>query len=124
MQETAVPSSRPVRGESALGGGVEVQAWGPHDGGSRMESTNDTPGTGASPRSGVSSLGSGQVCVRAAGGAHDTTDLAGNLADPAADDQRSSTSLMVPARQRRSADELRRRQAKTRVRQNARRTRK
>ena len=78
---------------------------------------------GASPRSGVSSLGSGQVRVRAAGGADDATEFAGTLEDPDADDQRSSTSLMVPARQRRSADELRRRQAKTRVRQNARRKR-
>ena len=88
-----------------------------------MESANDMADAGASPRSGVSSLGSGQVRVRAAGGADDATEFAGTLEDPDTDDQRSSTSLMVPARQRRNADELCRRQAKTRVRQNARRKR-
>ena len=63
------------------------------------------------------------VRVRAAGGADAATDFAGTLEDPDADDQRSSTSLMAPAGQRRSADDLRRRQAKNRVRQNARRKR-
>ena len=54
MQEAAVPSSRPVRGESALGGGVEVQAWGPHDGGHGMalDSVPDRAGAGAGPRCG------------------------------------------------------------------------
>ena len=33
MQEADVPSSRPVRGEPALGGGVAVEAWAPQDGG-------------------------------------------------------------------------------------------
>jgi hypothetical protein len=62
MQEADVPSSRPVRSEPALGGGVGVGAWGPQDGGNGMalDSVTDMAGAGACARSGVGSLGSGQ----------------------------------------------------------------
>jgi hypothetical protein len=51
MQEADVQRLRPVHSEPALGGGLEVGAWGPHDGGNGM-ALDSVPG--------VSALGSGQ----------------------------------------------------------------
>ena len=57
LPETAVPSSRPVRGEPSVGGGVGVGAWGPQDGG---HSVTAMAGAGAGAQSGVVGLASGQ----------------------------------------------------------------
>ena len=44
MQDDDVPSSRQVRGEPALGGGVGVGAWAPQDGGTRVRSVTALEG--------------------------------------------------------------------------------
>ena len=61
LQEADVPSSRPVRDESALGSGVGGGAWGPQDDGSSMavDPVTDMAGAGAGARLGVGGRGSG-----------------------------------------------------------------
>ena len=61
MQDDDVPSSRQVRGEPALGGGVGGGAWGPPDGGHSMavDSVPDMAGAAVSAPPGVGGLGSG-----------------------------------------------------------------
>ena len=56
-----MPSSRPVRGEPALGGGVEGGAWESQDSGQGMalDSVTDMAGAGDSARSGQVRLGEG-----------------------------------------------------------------
>jgi hypothetical protein len=145
MQEADVPSSSSptVHSEPALAGGIGVGAWGPPDDGEGMDLdlVTDMAGAGDGALSGVGGLGSGQVSqvdwvgegllsgcvagasVRRGAGQDEAMDFASDLEDPDADDRRPSTGLQAPAGQRRSANEICRRQAKNRVRQNARRQR-
>ena len=57
-----MPSSRHVRGEPALRGGVGMGAWASQDGGHSMavDSVTDMADAGASARQGVGGLGLGQ----------------------------------------------------------------
>ena len=60
-----MPSSRPMRGEPDVGGGIGVGAWAPRDGGNgvALDSVTDMTGAGAGARSGVGGLGSGQRTI-------------------------------------------------------------
>jgi hypothetical protein len=62
MPGADVPSSRPVRGEPALRGGVEGEPWESQDSGNSgaLDSATDMAGASAGARSGVGGLGSGQ----------------------------------------------------------------
>ena len=62
MEEVEMPTSSPVRDESALGEGVGVGAWAPPDDGKGMDldSVTDMAGAGDGARSGVGGLDSGQ----------------------------------------------------------------